>query len=161
MPPAPLVKKDAAQSAEAAQQVRAYFAAQPEPARRALGQIRDAIRSAAPTAVEGFSYRIPSFRLEGRPLVWYAGFRSHSSLFPIGAAILASVGAAAKGYETSTGTIRFPLSEPPPVALIKRLVKARIAAVRDEIARKAARKTVAKTKVAAAKTRAKRKTAAR
>jgi len=124
------VPKDANQ--QAAAEIRAYLAAQSSEARAALKRMREAIRSAAPDAAEGFSYRMPAFKLDGKALVWCAGFKNHTSLYPIGDAIKRKYAAALEGYETSTGTVRFPLSKPLPVTLVKRLVKARV----DELRRK-------------------------
>lgn len=115
-------------------QIRAYFAALPPHSRRVLKQLGTIIRSAAPGAVEGLSYGIPCFRLEGRMVVWYAAWREHVSIYPMRASMRRALGTDARKYKTSKGTIQFPLGRPLPVALVKRLIKARMTEVRAELA---------------------------
>lgn len=110
----------------AAAQVRRYLSSQPAKHRAALRTVRAVIRATAPKAVEHFSYGIPGFRLDGRPLVWYAAFKQHISLYPVTAPIRRTLADDIEGYETSTGTLRLPLDEPMPVSLIKKIVRARV-----------------------------------
>ncbi len=109
------------------QTIDAYLSAVPEPARSTLNKVRAAIRSASPAeATEGISYRIPVFKYQG-PLVWYAAFSDHCSLFPGSKAVIKALKNELKDFPTSKGTIHFPLDKPLPAALLKKIVKARIA----------------------------------
>jgi uncharacterized protein YdhG (YjbR/CyaY superfamily) len=103
-----------------------YLAAVPEPARRTLKKIRAAIRSAVPPeTTETISYGIPAFQHK-RVLVWFAAFSDHCSLFPT-AAVIEAFKKELKGFSTSKGTIQFPTDKPLPAALVRKLVKARVA----------------------------------
>jgi uncharacterized protein YdhG (YjbR/CyaY superfamily) len=116
----------AAKTNVAAKTVDEYLARIPEPARSTLNKMRAAIRSAVPAeATETISYGIPAFKHQG-VLVWFAAFANHSSLFPT-ASVIKAFENELKGFSTSKGTIHFPLDKPLPTALIKKLVKARVA----------------------------------
>jgi uncharacterized protein YdhG (YjbR/CyaY superfamily) len=104
-----------------------YLAGVPEPAHTTLNKVRAAIRSAVPPeATEAITYRIPTFKYKGS-LVAFAAFRNHCSLFPMSMAVIAAFKDELKGFHTSKGTIHFPLDKPLPAALLKKMVKARVA----------------------------------
>jgi len=103
-----------------------YLAGVPEPARSTLNKIRAAIRSAVPPeASETISYRIPAFKYKG-VLLWFAAFRNHCSFFPT-ASVIDAFKNELKGYSISKGTIQFPTDKPLPAALVKKMVKVRVA----------------------------------
>jgi len=104
-----------------------YIEAVSEPARSTLKKIRAIIRSVVPPeTTETISYGIPTFKYKGS-LFAFAAFSNHCSLFPMGSSVIQTFKDDLKGFPTSKGTIRFPVDQPPPAALVKKLVKARIA----------------------------------
>jgi len=111
----------------AAKDIDAYLAAVPEPARSTLAKVRAAIRAAAPDAVETISYGMPALK-QGKVLLWFAAFSDHCSLFPT-AAVIEEFRDELKGYTTTKGSIHFAVDKPMPAALVKKLVKARLAQV--------------------------------
>jgi uncharacterized protein YdhG (YjbR/CyaY superfamily) len=122
----PRKRSSAPKGKGAPQSVDEYLARVPEPARSTLNKLRAAIRTAVPPeANETISYRIPAFRYKGI-LVWFAAFSKHCSLFPT-ASIIETFKDDLKDYSISKGTIQFPTDRPLPTALVKRLVKARVA----------------------------------
>ncbi len=102
-----------------------YIACHPPEIQEKLEKIRATIRKAAPKAEEAISYMMPTFKLHGN-LVHFAAFKNHLSFFP-GAAGVAAFQEELTGYETSKGTIQFPLDKRIPLTLITKIVKFRVA----------------------------------
>ena len=120
-------KKGSAEPKEGATAVEAYLARLPEPAQATLRTLRDRIRAAAPrAATECISYRMPAFRYKG-VLVAYAAFKKHCSLFPMQASLIDAMQDELAGYRTSKGTLQFSVDKPLPAALVRKMVKARVA----------------------------------
>jgi len=131
--------------------VDAYIAARPPAARAALETVRAAIGRALPAeAEEVISYKIPAYRVAGRIGLWFAAWAEHYSLYPIGAKAEAALGEDLSGYGRSKGTIRFPLGEPVPEALIERIARLKaeemIEAARVKAALKAERRSTPSAK---------------
>ena len=104
--------------------------------RETLQKLRQTIQIAAPKAEEYISYGIAAFRLNGRSLVFFGAWRSHCAFYPGSAATLKNFRNELKNFQTSKGTIRFSPDKPLPVALVKKLVKTRIAENNDRANKK-------------------------
>jgi uncharacterized protein YdhG (YjbR/CyaY superfamily) len=113
--------------------VRAYIASKPKESRASLEAVRRAILKALPDAREGLAYQMPAYTLNGVGVLYFAGWKSHYSLYPASDAMVEAFAKELAPYERSKGTIRFPLSAPVPVRLIERIAKfrARQLATRD------------------------------
>ena len=121
-----------------------YIAAQPKAAQVAMKRVRSAIRKGVPGAEEAISYQIPTYRLHGRSVIYFAGWKEHYSIYPSTRPLVAAFKKALEPYDVNDkGTIRFPLSQPVPVKLIEGLAKFR---AKEVIAERAS-----KTKAAARK----------
>ena len=117
----------AAKGNVAPKDVDEYLARVLEPARSTLQKVRAAIRSAVPPeATEAISYRMPTFKYKG-PLLGFAAFPNHCGLYVMSPSVMEAFKNELKGFHTSKGTIRFPVDKPLSAALVKKLVKARIA----------------------------------
>jgi len=119
--------------------VNAYLAAQSPQAKKAVVQVRAAIRKALPQARETISYKIPTYEIDGKPVVYFAAWKRHYSLYPITAAVQRALAAQLAGVDVEKGTVRFPFDAPVPSALIARIAKLRAAELAKPRAAKASR----------------------
>ena len=103
-----------------------YIASHPEAVQGILGLVRSTIREAVPRAEEVISYQIPAYKLHGAPVLYFAGWKHHYSLYPASERLVAALKAELASYEISKGTIRLPLSQPVPVKLIGRIARFRV-----------------------------------
>jgi uncharacterized protein YdhG (YjbR/CyaY superfamily) len=119
-----------------AKTVSAYLAALPDDQRRVLTRLRAQIKALAPEAIESISYGLPTYKLDGKPVVYFGSAKGHVSLYAVGARD-------AKGrpiaelhrYDTSgKGTVRFPPDRPIPAAIVRKIVLANVARIRPRAA---------------------------
>lgn len=103
-----------------------------------LQRVRSTIRKAVPEAEEVISYKIPTYKLPGGTVLYFAGWKQHYSLYPANGRVVAAFKDELAPYEISKGTIRFPLSQPVPVRLIERIAKFRANEVAEREQPKAA-----------------------
>ena len=135
-----------------------YIAGQPVPARAVLKRVRATIRRALPGATEGISYQIPVYRLDGRMVLYFAGFQRHYSIYPATARVVGALKKELAGLLHSKATIRFSLADAVPTRLITRIAKLRAAEVTAPKTAKASRRTAPrKAKPEARKSRTKKR----
>ena len=127
--------------------IDSYIAAQPDAARPVLEKLRKVIGKAIPEAEEAISYGMPAYKLGSRVVVYFAGWKQHTALYPASAQTFSAFKKEVDGYATSKGTLQFPLGEPLPVKLIEAIAKYRAA----EVAKLNAGKAAAAKKPVAAK----------
>jgi uncharacterized protein YdhG (YjbR/CyaY superfamily) len=111
-----------------------YIASQPEAVQGVLKRVRSTIRKAVPGAEEVISYKMPTYKLQGGRVLYFAGWKQHYSLYPASARLVAAFKDELAPYKVNKGTIRFPLSEPVPVKLIERIAKFRATEVAERAA---------------------------
>lgn len=133
-------------TATSAKTIDQYLEAVPSGQRDALKKLRRTIKSVVPKAEECISYQLPAFRLDGRPLVAFGASREHCALYLMSDKTVAAHAKDLEGYDTSKGTVRFPANRPLPVALVRKLVKARIAENQEKTAAFPRKTTVKKPK---------------
>ena len=98
-----------------------YIDAFPEETKKILQQIREIIKDSAPDAIEGISYGMPSYKVTGKPLVYFAGFKNHIGFYATPTGHTAFVSELSK-YKQGKGSVQFPLNKPIPFDLIKKIV---------------------------------------
>ena len=124
-------------SANKFEDVNAYILSLPKEIQKHLNQVRKTIKSEAPGAEEGISYGMPAYKLNGKPLVYFAGYKNHIGFYatPQGHEAFEKE---LSVYKQGKGSVQFPISEPMPLSLISRIVKFRVA--ENSLAIKNARK---------------------
>ncbi len=119
------------------QTVDEYIRAQPEIARGALTRVRGAIHRSVGRAHESISYHMPTYKLNGEVLLYFAGWKQHYSIYPATPFVVSELQDELAEYQVEKGTIRFPLSQPVPIKLIAAIAKLRAKEVSERVAVKA------------------------
>lgn len=111
--------------AEPAPDVDAYLARFAGEQRATLDRVRALIRATVPAASESISYQIPAYRLNGKRMLYFAGWTKHFSLYPLGARIPVELASELAGYHTAKGTVQIPWTRAFPEDLLLRIIRIR------------------------------------
>ncbi len=98
-----------------------------EPKRATLTQLRDTIAEIVPDAEQGISYGMPAFKLEGKTIAGFAAFKSHLSYLPHSGSVISRLAEETEGYTTTKGSLHFPVDQPLPKELVRKLLDTRMA----------------------------------
>jgi uncharacterized protein YdhG (YjbR/CyaY superfamily) len=107
-----------------------YLASVDEPKRTTLEKLRQTIRGIIPGAEECISYGMPAFRLNGKVIAGFAAFKNHLAYLPHSGSVLRELSDDLAGYESTEGSLHFPIDQPLPKALVKKLIASRLNEVR-------------------------------
>lgn len=107
--------------------IDAYLARTPQPQRDTLTALRATLRRLLPRAEETLSYGMPCFKVDGKGVAGFAAFKAHCGYFPMSGSVVESLKKELSPYEVSKGGVRFAVDSPLPQALVKKLVRARLA----------------------------------
>jgi uncharacterized protein YdhG (YjbR/CyaY superfamily) len=109
-----------------AEDIDRYLEGLEEPKRTTLARLRQTILDALPEAEQGISYGVPAFKVRGKTIAGFAAFKNHLSYLPHSGSVFPQLKEELKGYSTSSGALRFGISEPLPAALVKKLIAVRL-----------------------------------
>ena len=107
-----------------------YLASVEEPKRTTLQKLRQAIHAEIPDAEECISYGMPAFRLQGKVIAGFAAFKNHLAYLPHSGAVFAELSVDLAGYESTPGSLHFPIDQTLPKPLVKKLIASRLNEVR-------------------------------
>jgi len=110
--------------------VIAHIKQYPEPQRQSLFDLRDLIAAELPTAKQVIKYGIPTFVVDGVPILGFSGYKKHNSIFPYSGSVTSSLESELAGYEQTKGSIHIPIDKPFPKRLLKKIIKAKLEQVK-------------------------------
>ncbi|HEY3215368.1 MAG TPA: DUF1801 domain-containing protein [Candidatus Eisenbacteria bacterium] len=108
-------------------EIDAYLDALEEPKRSTLARLRDTIMAIVPDAEQCISYGMPAFRLRGKTVAGFAAFKNHLSYLPHSGSVIPQLGKELEGYTSTSGSLHFPVDQPLPEALVRKLLAVRMA----------------------------------
>jgi uncharacterized protein YdhG (YjbR/CyaY superfamily) len=115
----------------AAEEIDEYLEEIPDPKRSTLQALRQTILQVIPEAEQGISYSVPAFRVDGRVVAGFAAFKDHLSYLPFSGGVLRQLGPELKGYQKTLSALHFPVDQPLPEPLVRKLIEIRLAEVRE------------------------------